>query len=363
MHRIAGFLLLFALASTPAMAPAQSSSPLGSGTTAGTGVTHKEIRIATPDPAVTLAGTLSEPEAGRGRALVVFFTGSGGHGRDQVISGTPMFAHMADALLHAGFSTLRLDDRGTGESTGPTPAASTTGDRVTDMRAAVRWATTQGDGAPIVLLGHSEGAMVAAAVAAREPDVAGLILLSAPARSGEAVWIDQQMAGIAEHLGRPAGELTAIRRILDDVVARSVSGAGGESIEPLAVALFEALEMDMDEVREEGLVENFVERLTSPWFRYFLAHDPTDDYRRLRVPTLAVYGSIDRLTSVALNAPPLEAAFEAADNEDDTLEVLPDQDHFFLRADHLPPGEHRFEEMHVAPELLSLLVDWLEARF
>lgn len=363
MHRIAGLLLLPGLVATPATAPAQSSSTHDSGTAVAVEAAHEEVRSATPDPAVTLAGTLSEPTAGRSRALVVFFTGSGGHGRDQVISGTPMFAHMADALLRAGFSTLRLDDRGAGESTGPTTGASTTGDRITDMRAAVRWAGARGAGLPLVLLGHSEGAMVAAAVAAREPDVGAVILLGAPARSGAAVWVDQQMAGIAEHLGQPVSELTAIRRILDQVVERSVGGAGAESIQPLAVALFEALEMDMAEVREEGMVENFVERLTSPWFRYFLAHDPTDDYRRLRVPTLAVYGSIDRFTSVALNAAPLQAAFEDAGNEVSSVVVLADQDHFFLRSDHLPPGEHRFGEMELAPELLSLLASWLRDRF
>jgi uncharacterized protein len=326
---------------------------------------HAEVRIPTPDPAVTLAGTLSLPEADAGRALVIFLTGSGDHGRDQVISGTPMFHHIAAALLDAGFATLRLDDRGTGESTGPTTTASTTAHRVADMGAVVAWAAGHEklERYPVVLLGHSEGAMVAAGVAARSSDVDALVLMGAPARSGAVVWIDQQLAGVAAHLGRPATELGPIRERLEAVVTASASGAPEAAIEDAGLALFAATDMDLDEARESGLIAGFVARVASPWFRYFLAHDPVDDYRRVTVPVLAVYGSTDRLTAPALNAGPLRAALQEVGSPDLTFHVLPDQDHFFLRADHLEPGQHRFGEMHVAPELLATLTEWLQARY
>jgi hypothetical protein len=47
-------------------------------------------------------------------------TGSGDHSRDQIISGTPMFKVLAEGLADAGIASLRLDDRGTAASTGPT---------------------------------------------------------------------------------------------------------------------------------------------------------------------------------------------------------------------------------------------------
>jgi uncharacterized protein len=326
--------------------------------------THQEVMVPTSDPAVTLAGTLSIPTASDRRVVVVFLTGSGDHTRDQVISGTPMFAQMADVLLAAGYGTLRLDDRGTGESTGPTTRESTTGDRIADMRAVISYLAA-GDAAAdgLILLGHSEGAMMAAAVAAGQPEVNALVLLGAPARSGAAVWIDQQVASAAQHLGRDAAELTEIRGHFERVVALAVAGAGEAELEEAAIALFQATELDLQEARASGMLAGFVAHVGMPWFRYFLAHDPVDDYRRVTVPVLAVYGSIDRLTSVALNADPLRRALEAAGNTDVTLEVLTDQDHFFLRADHLPPGEHRFREMHVAPELLDTIVGWLRPRF
>jgi uncharacterized protein len=324
--------------------------------------THAEVRVPTTDPEVTLGGTLSVPDGDTAGALVVFLTGSGDHIRDQVISGTPMFAHMADRLVGAGFAALRLDDRGTGASTGPTTTATSTGHRVDDMRAVVRWVRDRPDLAArrLILLGHSEGAMVAAAVASREPDVGGLILLGPPARAGAEVWIDQQLAGVAQHLGRPVAELGEIREALEAVVAASVGGEGEAAIEAAGIRLFEGTGMDVEEARESGLLAGFTARVASPWFRYFLGHDPTNDYARVAVPTLAVFGDLDRLTSPALNAEPLQAALSLG-GADLTLRVLADQDHFFLRSPDLPPGEHRFGRMHVAPELLDAIVEWLRA--
>jgi uncharacterized protein len=64
---------------------------------------------------------------------VLMITGSGDHPRDAVISGAPMFKMIAEDLAQAGIATLRLDDRGTAESTGPTTRQSTTADRLLDM--------------------------------------------------------------------------------------------------------------------------------------------------------------------------------------------------------------------------------------
>jgi uncharacterized protein len=154
-----------------------------------------------------------------------------------------------------------------------------------------------------------------------------------------------------------------VRTRLERIIELSVTGAGADRVEAATLPFFQSVELDLDEARESGILANFVERLSSPWFRYFLAHDPMEDLRLLRQPVLAVYGALDRLTSPSLNAAPLVSALSAAGNSDVTLRVVPEQDHFFLRADGLPPGEHAFGRMHVAPELLDLLAAWLAERF
>jgi len=113
-------------------------------------------------------------------------------------------------------------------------------------------------------------------------------------------------------------------------------------------------------VMDSGMIAGFSERMTDRWMGDFLAHDPGVAQRQVKQPVLAVYGAIDRLTSPALNAGPLMSNLAEAPVTDIQLVVLPVQDHFFLRSEHLAPGEHKFGEMHIAPELTHLLANWLQ---
>jgi hypothetical protein len=45
-----------------------------------------------------------------------------------------------------------------------------------------------------------------------------------------------------------------------------------------------------------------------------------------------------------------------------TLRILPEQDHFFMRLPGEPVGVHRFGEMELSPEMLSLQREWIVQR-
>ncbi|HYR28575.1 MAG TPA: hypothetical protein VEU30_08920, partial [Thermoanaerobaculia bacterium] len=68
---------------------------------------------------IKLAGTLTLPKGNGPHRAAILITGNGGHTRDQVISGSPMFRMLAEHLAANAIATLRLDDRGVGASTGP----------------------------------------------------------------------------------------------------------------------------------------------------------------------------------------------------------------------------------------------------
>lgn len=323
--------------------------------------TAHEVRIATADPQVVLAGTLLVP-AGADTA-VLMITGSGGHVRDAVISGTPMFRVIAERLADAGIATLRLDDRGAGASTGPSARASTTAERVEDMRAALEWlhATELAQFSRVGLLGHSEGASISARLGAGSERVEFIVLLGAPALPGRAVWVDQQLAGFRTHAGiHDPAVLADVEARLHRAVDLAVAGASAEEMRDNTVALFALGGIDLETEEGAELLAGFTGRMTDPWMRHFLADDPGTALAALTRPLLAVYGSHDRLTSTRANGPTLVDALARAGNSDFTLRILPDEDHFFMRAPGRAPGEHAFGQMVMSEALLDTVTRWLQ---
>src|SRR5687768_12626643 len=84
--------------------------------------TAEDVKVQTP-MGHTLAGTLTPPKgASRDNPVpaVVTSTGSGPQDRDEYIGieGYRPFRQIADSLSRRGIAVLRMDDRGTGQSTG-----------------------------------------------------------------------------------------------------------------------------------------------------------------------------------------------------------------------------------------------------
>lgn len=331
-----------------------------------TDIHEHEVRIVTDDPRVVLAGTLLVPESARGGTVILMVTGTGNHVRDQIISGTPIFRLIAEDLAGAGVATLRLDVRGAGASTGPKATESTTAERVQDMCAALRWLRggEQGTFEEVGILGHSMGATIATELVARDcasPDF--VILLGAPALKGSEVWVAQQAAPFRDENGDadPAVLAQVVRR-LETAAALSIAGEGPEAMRENATALFKLADINVTQAEHAPLLEGFVARMAEPAMRDFLAGDPARALEKTTVPVLAIYGSHDALTSVSQNAGPLINALARAGNPDIMLRVLPEQDHFFLRAPGRPVGEHIFKQMELAPSLLREIRAWLAAR-
>ncbi len=324
----------------------------------------EEVRIPTADPNVTLAGTLSVPSSPGPHPAVLFLTGSGGHTRAQVNSGLPMFDVLGDHMAERGLVVLRVDDRGTGSSTGPGVRDSTLDDRVTDARAAFDYLVRRPEVDPekVGILGHSEGAMNGTRVANHDQRVAFLVLLAPPSMPGAEIWVRQQGDILRRDGEMPAKQIRSIEDALRGMVRHiGLEGNTDEGFFEHGRAACLAWGDPPDEVTVEFVNDAFGD-LRQTWYEQFFAADPRPELQRLRVPLLALFGGADQQVTVDLNVAPFVASMIEGGNDAFTVTVLPDEGHFFMTGDGLAPNEHVHGQMKVSRAALDAVTDWLSGR-
>lgn len=321
----------------------------------------EEVRIANPQGAgVTLACTLSEPPGAGPFAGAVLITGSGGQDRDEALLGHRPFAVLADHLSRAGIAVLRCDDRGIAGSTG-SQAGATSADFATDANAAFAWlhGRPEIERHSIGFIGHSEGGMIGPLAMRDNPDVAFLVMLAGPGTDIPALMRAQRRA-IGESQGMSAADLDRTTPLTDALFAIAASDRSTPDAEAAARAY-----LSDERLRAAGVPlaqrEAMIGPILSPWFRYFLRYDPAPLLRRIRVPVLAINGSLDRQVIARENLPAIRAAL--AGDRDVTVTELPGLNHLFQHARTGAVGEYREIEETMAPDVLDLVANWIRARF
>jgi uncharacterized protein len=168
----------------------------------------QERAITVPAPFGGLPGALMLPSGKGPFPAVVLVAGSGPQDRDETIGPNKPFLDLARGLAAAGIASLRYDKRTVIHGA---QLAKTVDDEVTvDALSAIRVLAAQPEinSKQVFLLGHSLGAMMAPRIGQRDPQLAGLILLAAPARSLLDV-VAQQAREQGRLVGEPAAKIAA----------------------------------------------------------------------------------------------------------------------------------------------------------
>jgi hypothetical protein len=318
--------------------------------------------------AVRLAGTLTMPKGAGPFPAAVLISGSGPQDRNEEVFGHKPFLVLADRLTRAGIAVLRADDRGVGGSGGSLVSA-TTADLAGDALAALRLLRDRPriDPDRIGLIGHSEGAVIAPLAASGSDQVAYVVMLAGTGVPGDRV-LARQMELLLRAGGldaeRTAAALAEQRELLDLVLEGASAERLREPLGRLTAIQLEAAGAGEVEPRElDEMVSRAAADLNSPWFRYFLAHDPAVALRKLNVPLLALWGGLDLQVDSEQNLPAVRAALESAGNEDATLQVLEGLNHLFQKADTGAVDEYARIEETINPAALTAVSEWILARF
>lgn len=295
-----------------------------------------------PNGSVRLAATLDLPESPGPHPVVVALHASGAGERDFA-----SYRHLAQVLPPLGIGVVRFDRRGSGASTGDFERASFR-DLASDARAVVRWARANPsvDGRRVALWGMSQGGWIAPLVAAEDPRIAGVVVVS-----GTAVTPAEQMIYSAQTALREAGyppevveRAVRVRRAVDAYYAGKKSRAEVATLlasarsEPWFEMVYLAPELPRDPK-------------SAKWY-YQFAFDPAASIAKVRSPVLLLFADRDPWIPVNESI----TAWQAQARTDPTVHRIPGTNHFMAAT---TEPAHDADPEPVSEEYTRLMTGWL----
>ncbi len=322
-------------------------------------------------------GTLTIPKKGTKHPAVILITGSGPQNRDEEILGFKIFAQIAEYFSSRGLAVLRYDDRGVGKSKGKSINNSTTAEFAEDVAQAIKFLRTRTEINPqkIGLLGHSEGAVVAALTASEATNqVAFVVSMAGTGVSGSEIIIEQSRAIL---LASPEPDTTKIREELPMLERMHQLIISGDSLalEQFKDELVAKVISDIDALPEERRknitdkekyarmsIDMQIKQTSTPWMKFFLGYDPAPALEKLTCPILLLFGELDLQVLPAQNQTPMVKALKKGKNSDFEIKVFPKANHLFQEAITGSPQEYATLPKKFVEGFLEYTYQWIAKR-
>lgn len=327
--------------------------------------TTEDFSIENTAAEVSLNGTLSLPQnEDKNAPLVIMISGSGPQNRNEEILGHEPFWVLADHLAKANIASFRYDDRGVGKSTGDFSSA-TSLDFAEDVKAIIAFFKSKKEHASrkVGLLGHSEGGLIAAMVAADNPDVDFVISLAGPGIDGKRILEKQNKAMmIAEGMSEESAQKQAdfIMGMCEIVIAEKDQGATRNALRNYLLEKAPAgVLANMGGI--DAALETYDRSLNTLWMRFFLSHDPSEDWKKVHCPVLALNGTVDTQVEASSNLNAIEFALRRARNDQYKMMALKQHNHLFQPSLSGALSEYGKIEISISQLTLESITTWIKA--
>ena len=254
------------------------------------------------------------PEPPTPRATVLIVHGLGEH--------TGRYAHVAAALVQAGFAVRAYDHQGHGRSAGPRGTLHTPDGLLQDLATVIDDTRLHAPDRPLALLGHSMGGLVVARAVAKQLRPVDALVMSSPALGIHANPVQKLLLSVLPDL---LPNLTIPNGLDPQWVARDAA----------AVQAY----------REDPLVHNRISPRLGAWI-WREGPKTVEGAEHWQLPTLLLYAGTDKLVDPAAS------------------------DVFAQRAPRDRVSAQRFEAMYhevfndpEREQVLATVTQWLQARF
>ncbi|MBN2402557.1 MAG: alpha/beta hydrolase [Spirochaetes bacterium] len=313
---------------------------------------------------ITLAGTLTLPRKDGLLPAVILISGSGPQNRDEEVYGHKPFLILADHLTRNGIAVLRYDDRGAAGSKGDFKTA-TSEDFASDVEAAFDYLKSRKeiDKNKIGLIGHSEGGIIATMTAARAEDVGFIVLLASPGiRGNELILLQQEL--IFSAFGINNGVIQRRRKVnkgaYDIVIYTNDKEILRRNLTEYFKRSFNELPKTERPIDVEKNIEQRVNQLLSPWWKFFLGYDPSLILKNIKCPVLVLNGGKDLQVPPKENLEAIRKGFKKGKNKKVTIKELPGLNHLFQEAETGSLSEYYRIEQTFSPAALKEISDWIK---
>jgi pimeloyl-ACP methyl ester carboxylesterase len=329
---------------------------------------EEEVSFENKDDGVTLAGTLTLPQKNGVFPAVVLISGSGPNNRDEEMLEHKPFLVIADYLTRNGIAVLRFDDRGTAASTGNFQAA-TSYDFSKDAEAGLKYLQTRKEinRKKIGLAGHSEGGgIIAPMIAARNNDVAFIVLLAGSGIRGDQILLMQQ-----ELLLQASGaneENIKQSKIINTAILNIVLQS--TDTEQLKIDLTDYFKETLNNIpdnekttaiyNDDNFITSKVKSVANPWMQYFIKYDPAPALEKVKCPVLALNGEKDLQIPAKANLEAIKAALNRGGNRNVTIKEIPGLNHLFQECKTCLITEYASIEQTFSPVALDEILKWIK---
>jgi len=295
--------------------------------------------------------------------IVVLASGSGAQDRNCEIMGHKSFWVIADFLAQNGIGCLRFDDRGVGKSTGVFAKASLL-DFGSDVSACVNFLAEDERfyNCPIGIAGHSEGGMHALIAAKKNKSVEFVIELASVGTSGKNVLIEQQYL-IPLAAGKDTAYATWNRDVyagLSEIIARYPQKKASDRIATFLDTMYHRAPAEYQAMTN---MFNFKVGLNvflnNEWGRQFITFDTKKYLKKLKIPILAINGSMDIQVPPYPNQQGFNTHFAKQTRSTSEAVIIEGLNHLFQRCERCDIMEYGDLEETFSPAVLQKMREWI----
>jgi len=318
----------------------------------------KEVVFDNTNDNIKIGATITYPKGEESYPIVIMLNGSGAQDRNSELLGHKPFWVIADYLSRNGIATIRMDDRGVGQ-TGGGYGNSSLQDFVKDAEFAKQYLKDSDDininG--IGVLGHSLGGSVAIIMASNSEDIDFVVLMAGAGIRGDELMLLQKSA-IESKMGMTEAQVEASRNQIAPAYKLLISNKDKDN-EELKLLMSKYFNTLYNGQLPASQLNGIVNQLTAPWMVEFISTEPAEYLKDIDCRVLAINGTNDLQVLPEENLTGIKNGLEAGGNDKLTVKKYDGLNHLFQESKTGMPQEYSTIEQTINPKVLEDIANWI----